>query len=72
MFCVTSRESDYSIGTDMHKYDFQEPYLRSIFGFAGIYDISFINAQPMDYMPEVTTANLGKAKEEARQLVTIS
>ena len=51
MFCVTSRGSDFSSGPDMHKYGFQEPNLRSIFGFAGIYDISFINAQPMDYMP---------------------
>ena len=32
----------------MHALDFQEPYLRSIFGFVGITDIDFIYAQPTD------------------------
>jgi FMN-dependent NADH-azoreductase len=68
MFCITSRGNDYSVGSQMHQYDFQEPYLRGIFGLAGIYDISFINAQPMDFAPGLTEANLEKAKEEARSL----
>jgi FMN-dependent NADH-azoreductase len=43
MVCVTARGSDYSLGTPLHAYDFQEPYLRSIFGFIGITDIEFIS-----------------------------
>lgn len=68
MFCITSRGSDYSENSQMHQLDFLEPYLRSIFGLAGIYDISFINAQPMDFAPGITKANLDKAKEEAATL----
>lgn len=68
MVCVTSRGSDYSSGTYMFQFDFQEPYLRAIFGMIGIYDISFINAQPLDIAPELTQASLGKAKVDAKAL----
>jgi len=66
MFCVTSRGNDYSAGGVMHQFDFQEPYLRSIFGFAGITDISFINAQPLDMDPGVAAASVEKAISEAK------
>ena len=36
MVCVTTRGGDYSEGSPFHVYDFQEPYLRAIFGFIGI------------------------------------
>ncbi len=68
MFIISSRGNDYSLGSQMHQYDFQEPYLRSIFGLAGIYDISVINAQAMDFAPGITEANLNKAKEEAKTM----
>lgn len=65
MFCITSRGSDYGPNSPMHQLDFQEPYLRSIFGFAGITDITFINAQPLDMVPDITQTSLDKAKEAA-------
>lgn len=65
MYCITSRGNDYSENSPMHQFDFQEPYLRAIFGLAGILDISFINSQPMDFTPGITHANLSQAKEEA-------
>lgn len=68
MFCITSRGNDYSPGSQMHQFDFQEPYLISIFGLAGIYDISFINVQPLDFAPEITEATLVKCKKEAQIL----
>ena len=34
-------------------YDFLESYLRAIFGFVGISDMTFFNAQPMDVSPEL-------------------
>lgn len=68
MFCISSRGNDYSTGSQMHPFDFQEPYLRSIFGLAGIYDISFINVQPLDFAPGITEATLVKCKEEAQIL----
>ena len=69
MVCITSRGSDYSPGGPMHQFDYQEPYLQAIFGLAGIEDIYFVHAQPMDMAPGLTQAALKKAKEEARQIV---
>ena len=51
MIVVTSRGGDYSGA--MKPFDFLEPSLRSIFGFVGITDIEFFNAQPMDISVEI-------------------
>ena len=72
MICVTSRGGDYSEESPFHPYDFQEPYLRTIFGFVGITDIHFINAQPMDITPELREAAIAAAIEEARNLAANS
>ena len=69
MVCITSRGSDYSSGSPMHALDHQEPYLRTVFGLAGIEDIHFVHAQPLDVAPGLTQNALEKAKEEARQMV---
>ncbi len=68
MVCITSRGSDYSVGTPMNAMDFQESYLRAIFGFAGITDVSFINAQPLDYTPDLATMKINEANSEASDL----
>lgn len=68
MICVTSRGGDYSPGSYMNSYDFQEPYLRAIFGFIGVVDIEFINAQPMDVTPELREQAVWAAMEQARML----
>lgn len=65
IFCISSRGNDYNTGSPMNDCHFQEDYLRSIFGLAGITDISFINAQPLDYAPEITAVMLDKASVEA-------
>ena len=72
MICVTSRGGDYSEKSPFHAYDFQEPYLRAIFGFVGITDMHFINAQPMDITPELREAAIAAAIEEAHSLVANS
>lgn len=46
MVCVTTRGGDYS--GPMASFDYVENYLRAIFGFVGISDITFFNVQPMD------------------------
>ena len=69
MICVTSRGGDYTQGTPMQAFDFVEPYLRTIFNFVGITDISFINAQPMDVSLEIRRSAVLKAIEEAREMV---
>lgn len=70
MICVTTRGGDYSENGPFHAYDFQEPYLRAIFGFVGITDLHFINAQPMDVTPELRESAITAAIEEARSIVS--
>jgi FMN-dependent NADH-azoreductase len=49
---ITSSGGHYAPGTPMATYNFQEPYLRVIFGFIGLTDLQFIAAG---------SANLGEA-----------
>lgn len=68
MLVVTSRGGDYSAGSPFRAYDLLEPYLRTVFGFVGITDIAFINAQPMDAAgPDVAGSKLDEAISAARK-----
>lgn len=67
MVIVTSRGGEY-LSDQMRKFDFQEPYLRAIFGLVGISDITFIHAQPMDMGPEIRERNIKDAQGKARDL----
>lgn len=64
MIVITSRGGQYS-GT-MQKFDHQEPYLRTIFGFVGITEIDFIKAEGMDMGEEMQKQNLLDAQKIAR------
>lgn len=70
MIVVSSRGGDYSPGSPMNAFDFQEPYLRAIFGFIGVTDIEFITAQPMDITPEIREQALGVAIDHAAMLAS--
>lgn len=55
--------------TDQSKsFNFHEPYLRTIFGFVGITDMTFIVAQPMDMGKELEQKKVNEAIEKAKQL----
>jgi FMN-dependent NADH-azoreductase len=45
VFVITSRGGAYEKGTPAEKFDFQEPYLRHVFGFIGLTDVTFIHAE---------------------------
>ncbi|MBN3926126.1 FMN-dependent NADH-azoreductase [Nostoc sp. NMS4] len=45
---ITARGGDFSPTSPAAPYDFQEPYLRTIFGFIGLTDIQFINANSLN------------------------
>lgn len=66
MLVITSRGGDYCPQSPSRGYDFQEPYLRAIFGFVGVTDVTFIHAQPMDMGEELQKKGLEKAKESAK------
>ena len=68
MVVVVSSGSDYS-SDFMRGYDFVESYLRAIFGFVGITDITFFHAQAMDVSPEVRKAGQKTVIAEARAFV---
>ena len=68
MIVVSSRGGDYSTEY-MKPFDFVESYLRTIFGFCGITDITFINAQPMDVTPDLRRAAHKLALAEVRDYV---
>ena len=65
MVIIASRGGDYRPGSVAAAYDFQEPYLRAIFGFVGFADIQFIIAQPMDMGLDRQQAELKKSEKEA-------
>ena len=69
MAVITSRGGDYSPGSPSHAYDFQEPYIKAVFGLAGIIDITFINAQPMDALGmDVQKEKIKSSQEIAKKL----
>ena len=51
----------------MSTMDFHEPYLRTIFGFIGITDITFVKVD--GHSPEEISASMKKAKEQIDSLV---
>lgn len=72
MIVLTSRGGQYD-APDARPLDFQEPYLRTIFGFVGITDIRFVKAEGMDSGEQTERdarlqAAIGEAKKLAQEL----
>lgn len=68
MIVIVSRGGQYQTG-EAKGFDFQEPYLRAIFGFVGISDITFIIAEGMDSgNPEDRKQRLQDAIASAKKL----
>jgi FMN-dependent NADH-azoreductase len=68
MVVIASRGGDYTTD-DTRPFDLQEPYLRTIFGFVGLKDITFIVAQPMDAGgPEVQKKKIEEAQTRAGEM----
>jgi len=63
---VTARGGAYEKGTPGEKFDFQEPYLRHIFGFIGLTDVTFIHAE--NQAREGASPSLAAAAEEMGRL----
>jgi len=69
MAIITSRGGDYSQNSPFRIYDHQEPYLKTVFGFIGIRDIVFINAEPMDALgPEIEKQKIDEAIFRAKKI----
>jgi FMN-dependent NADH-azoreductase len=70
MVIITSRGGDYT-SPEMRGADFQESYLRFVFGFIGITDITFINAQPMDMGETLQAQKIKEAQVRAKELAVL-
>jgi FMN-dependent NADH-azoreductase len=66
MLFLTARGSDFR-PEFMAPFDFQEPYLRGIFGFIGVTDIQFIHANAMNQGDEVRDQVLGEARSAVQK-----
>ena len=67
MIVILSRGGEYST-PETKNFDFQEPYLRAIFGLVGIDDITFIKAEPMDMGIERQKKKILESQKAAQQL----
>lgn len=67
MIVISSSGGEYR-SKEMQPFDFVEPYLRKIFGFVGITDITFVKAESMDMGKQIRETNIEKAKKEAEEL----
>jgi FMN-dependent NADH-azoreductase len=70
MLVVTARGGSFPAGTPAANYDFQEPYIRTVFGLMGVTDITFINAENLAMKGDVREQSLQQAKEKLTQLIT--
>jgi len=67
---ITSRGAmSYKNGEVLQSFDFQENYLRALFGFLGITDIAFVNVEAQDFgTEELRIHNFEQAKEILAEL----
>ena len=68
---IESRGGLYSEGP-ASAIDFQEPYLRHLFGFMGITDVTFVHAEKIGYGPEARSAALVQAKTRIADLARVT
>jgi FMN-dependent NADH-azoreductase len=65
---IESRGGLYSEGP-AKVMDFQEPYLRHLFGFIGITDVTFVHAEKLGFGPEAREQALAKARAQIDRVV---
>jgi len=65
---IESRGGLYSEGP-AQPMDHQEPYLRTLFGFIGLTDVTFIHAEKIGFGPEARDAAISSAKMQLSALV---
>ncbi|AGY59332.1 FMN-dependent NADH-azoreductase [Gloeobacter kilaueensis] len=63
---ITAQGGSYRPGTPAEAYNFQEPYLRAIFGFLGITDVSFIQADTLNRDEPSREKSLAEAQSAVR------
>jgi len=68
VFVLVARGGLYSKGAPAAAFDFQEPYLRTVLGFLGLTDATFVHLEGLAMGPEAANANRDKALAEIERL----
>jgi FMN-dependent NADH-azoreductase len=63
VFVVTGRGGVYSGDSPAKVFDFQEPYLRSVLGFLGLADVTFIHVEGLKVSPEAAEQGVARARQ---------
>ncbi|MBW4570910.1 MAG: FMN-dependent NADH-azoreductase [Tolypothrix carrinoi HA7290-LM1] len=69
MLIVTARGGSFTQGSPTAPYDYQEPYLKAVFGFLGITDISLIHVENLSAGDDVREQSLAQAVDAIAQAV---
>jgi FMN-dependent NADH-azoreductase len=65
---ASARGGFYGEGTPLEALDFQEKYLRTVFGFIGVTDVTFVRAEGVAIGPEQREAALAAALKAAAEV----
>ena len=65
---ITTSGGSYPSGSAMASFNFQEPYLRTIFGFMGVTDLKFITAENMNMGEDAARQSRHKAENALKEL----
>lgn len=65
---VTARGGAYAPGTPWAAYAPQEPFLRTVFGFMGLKDLSFVHAEGLNLGPEAAARGIKAARRRLTAL----
>lgn len=69
LLIITSQGGILRPGTPLAAYNFHEPYLRTIFGFIGVTDVTFITADGLNQGDEIREKSLASAREEIKTAI---
>ena len=67
-YVFTARGGAYPVGSPLKAFDQLEPYLRTILGFLGVDDISFVNAEHQTQGGDAAQESVIRAEEELAAL----
>ena len=67
---ITSSGGSFPVGSSMASVNFQEPYLRAIFGFIGVTDVQFVVADSMNQGEDAAKLSRQKAESALKELAT--
>lgn len=70
MVIITARGGSFPPGSPIAAFDFQEPFLRAIFGFVGITDITFIHVENLAGGEQARQQSIEQALAGIKELVT--